>query len=438
QAGVTSTRSLGDLVATAALMYAQPLPTGSAVAVVGNAGGLGVLAADACADAGLTVPYLGETVERQLRELLPAGASCANPVDATANVPGETLRRCIDLIATTGHVNAVLLALAPTALGDPLADLCAGSALRGIPVVVVAPDRAEAVDLLPAAHGEFAVYTDTRTAAVALAHARDRAMWLTRPRGVVPHLDRIDPDQGRAVVAAYLTAHPDGGWLPPDLCAALLAAYGVAQVPWRLVGTADEAVRAARALAPLSAARTVAVKAYGPELPHKSDVGGVRLGLSGDEAVYAAYADLEHRLGNRLAGAVVQPMAAPGVELIVGVDQDEVLGPLVLFGLGGTTVDILEDHTARLTPLTDLDGKDLIAGSRAAKLLYGHRGDPPCDVDAVEDLLHRVSRLADDVPQIAELDLNPAIARPDGVTVVDARVRIAPRHPRDPYLPQVR
>lgn len=438
QAGVTATRSLGDLVAAAALMCAQPLPKNSAVAVIGNAGGLGVLAADACADAGLTVPQLGDQITKGLEALLPAGASCANPVDTTATISGETLRRVIDLIASTGHVGAILLALAPTALGDPLADLTQGSAVRGIPIAVVAPERAEAVDLVPALHGTFPVFSDTRTAAVALAHARDRARWLTRPRGVVPTLDGLDATGARATIDAYLAARPNGGWLPPDQCAAVLGSYGVPQAEWRLAASADDAVVAARALAPMSASRSVALKAYGPELPHKSDVGGVRLGLVGDDAVRAAYTDMAHRLGARMDGVVIQPMAAPGVELIVGVDQDEVLGPLVLFGLGGTSVDVLDDHAARLTPLTDLDAMDLIAESRAAKLLYGHRSQPPCDTDAVQDLLHRVSRLADDLPPVCELDLNPAIAGPDGVTVVDARIRVAPRQPTDPYLPRVR
>lgn len=438
QAGVTATRSIGDLVAAAAFMYAQPLPQNGAVAVIGNAGGLGVLAADACADAGLTVPYLGEAVEKELRDLLPHGASCANPVDATADVSGETLRRAIDLIASTGHTGAVLLALAPTALGDPLADLTRGSAVRGVPIAVVAPERAEAVDLVHAWHGELPVFSDTRTAAVALAHARHRAQWLIRPRGVVPKLSGLDAAHARGVVDAHLAEHPGGGWLSPADCAAVLDAYGVPQAPWRVAGTVDDAVRAARELAPSSASGAVALKVYGPGLPHKSDVGGVCLELVGDDAVRAAYTDVARRLGTRMEGVVIQPMAAPGVELIVGVDQDEVLGPLVLFGLGGTGVEIHDDHVARLTPLTDLDALDMVADSRASRLLYGHRGRPPCDTDAVRDVLHRVSRLADDLPQVCELDLNPAIARPDGVTVVDARIRVAPRHPADPYLPRVR
>ncbi|WP_436792081.1 bifunctional acetate--CoA ligase family protein/GNAT family N-acetyltransferase [Yinghuangia sp. YIM S10712] len=438
QAGVTATTSIGDLVAATALMAAQPLPGNAAVAVIGNAGGLGVLAADACADAGLAVPYLGPELEEALAQLLPPGAACANPIDATANVPADSLRRAVDLIASTGHVGAVLLALAPTALGDPLADLTRGSAVRGIPIVVVAPDRADAVDLVPALHGSFPVFADTRTAAVALAHARDRAMWLVRPPGTVPHLDRVDADRAREVVEGHLAENPDGGWLSPDECTAVMEAYGIPQAPSRTVTTARDAVEAFRALRSSSPSGAVAVKAHGPELTHKTDVQGVLLGLNSADAVRHAYDELRKRLGRRMHGAVVQAMAAPGVELIVGIEQDDTMGPLVLFGLGGTHVDILDDHTAHLAPLTDLDAKDLITESKASKLLHGHRGAPPCDIDRVEELLHRVSRLADDLPQLRELDLNPAIATPDGVTVVDVRIRVAPHHPTDPYLPRVR
>ncbi|WP_406289277.1 GNAT family N-acetyltransferase [Embleya sp. NBC_00896] len=438
QAGVTATHTLGDLVAVAALLHAQPLPDGAAVAVIGNAGGAGVLAADACVDAGLVVPRFGADLEGELRALLPAGAACANPVDTTATVDGETLRRCVDRVLAAGHVDAVVLALAPTALGDPLGDLLTGPAVRERPVVVVAPERAAAVELLPAVGGAVPVYCDARTAAVALAHAHERAMWLTRPRGTVPPLVDVDRAGVRSLVAEFLARESEGGWLPPKACARILAAYGITVTPWRQAFDAEEAVAMGRELAPLGAERAVVLKACGPEIVHKSDVGGVRLRLVGDDAVRAAFADLAHRIGALMESVVVQPMAHSGVELIAGVTQDEVLGPLVVFGLGGVATDVLGDHGARLTPLTDLDAHALLAGSRGAPLLYGHRGARPTDTAGIENILHRLSRLADDVPQLVEADLNPLIARPDGVTVVDARIRLAPRTGHDPYLRRLR
>jgi len=439
QAGVTATRTLGDLVATAALLHAQPLPTGASVAVIGNAGGAGVLAADACVDAGLAVPRFGPDLEARLRELLPAGAACANPVDTTATVDGDALRACVDAVVEAGYVNAVVLALAPTALGDPLEDVLRGPAVRACPVVVVAPERAEAVVLSAAEGGSLPVYSDTRTAAVALAHARDRAMWLTRPRGIVPRLSGIDRPAARALVAEFLRDHPAGGWLTPDACANLLGAYGITPTPWRRATDVDEVLRAARELASSGHEGQVALKAYGPGIVHKSEVGGVRLRLRGDDAVRAAFEDMANRLGDALEGVVVQPMAGPGVEVLAGVTQDEVLGPLIVFGLGGTATEVLGEHGARLAPLTDLDARALlVADPRAATLLYGHRGQAPNDTDALQDILLRLSRLADDVPQVAAVDLNPVIATPDGIAVVDARVRLAPRTHHDPYLRRLR
>ena len=176
------------------------------------------------------------------------------------------------------------------------------------------------------------------------------------------------------------------------------------------------------------------LKAYWPELVHKSDLGAVLLDLSGETAVRAGYRDLAARLGDRMTGVTVQPMGEPGLELLAGMVEDDVFGPLVVFGLGGVATEVLADRGARLTPLTDLDAAELVRSLRTAPLLMGYRGKPAVDVAAVEGVLLRLSQLADDLPDVAELDLNPLIARPGGVSVVDARVRLQPRSRRHPYL----
>ncbi|MGR6998465.1 acetate--CoA ligase family protein [Yinghuangia aomiensis] len=219
----------------------------------------------------------------------------------------------------------------------------------------------------------------------------------------------------------------------------MLAAYGIPQAPMRYVTSGDATVRAFRELADLSPAGSVAVKAYGPELPHKSDVGGVLLDIADPNAAYAAYAELRAPPRPAAGSAPSSSRGGARVELIVGIDQDEVLGPLLLFGLGGTAVDLFGDHGARLTLLTDLDADDLLGESRAAKLLYGHRGEPPCDTDAVADLLHRVSRLADDLPADRRTRPRPGDRHPG------RRHRRGRPHPcrrcgtrADPYVPRVR
>jgi acyl-CoA synthetase (NDP forming) len=180
------------------------------------------------------------------------------------------------------------------------------------------------------------------------------------------------------------------------------------------------------------------LKADVPGLVHKSDVGAVKLDLRTAEEVAGAYAELAAAFGTSMHRVLVQPMLAGGVETLIGVVQEPVFGPLVVFGLGGVATDVLGDHAARLAPLTDTDADAILRGVRAAPLLFGHRGSRAVDTAALADLLLRVSRLADDLPEVAELDLNPVIARPDGAHAVDTRIRIAPATPRDPFLRQLR
>src|SRR5262249_30098944 len=178
----------------------------------------------------------------------------------------------------------------------------------------------------------------------------------------------------------------------------------------------------------------VVLKAEAAGLVHKTEVGAVKLGLHGEAEVRAAYQELAGTFGARLTGALVEPMLSGGVEVLVGVMQEPVFGRLVVFGLGGVATEVLGDHAARLTPLTDADADDLIHGVHAAPLLLGHRGTAPVDTAALADVLLRVSRLADDLPEVAELDLNPVIATAGGAPAADARIRGTPAPPPGPPL----
>ena len=234
----------------------------------------------------------------------------------------------------------------------------------------------------------------------------------------------------------YLATHPDGGWLDPRICADLLACYGIPQIPWAWADSEDDAVLAADRLRGFDG--RVVMKAHWPGLLHKTQQHAVHLDLRGDSQVRAAFRDLETRFAGLMTGVVLQPLAARGTELFAGVVQDEVFGPLVVFGLGGTATEVLADHTARLAPLTDRDVHELITSPRCAPLLLGANGSTPVDLEDLEQLLLRLSRMAADLPQLAEADFNPVLAAPSGVTVLDARVRLLPRRPQDPYLRRLR
>ncbi|MFD5075062.1 GNAT family N-acetyltransferase [Streptomyces sp. NPDC058371] len=454
QAGITATRSVGELLETAALLHSQPLPTGTRVAVVTNAGGVGVLAADACAEAGLSLPPLTPSVIESLHAVLPDGATVGNPLDVTAAVSEEELGDCVDRIMRHPGIDAVLLALVPTAVaaatGDDLVRaLTSGPARRAHPVAVVRLEQDLPVRLLPTKDGgTIPSYAEPGAAAQALAHASRRAAWLSRPAGTVPELAEVDTARARTVAETYLAAHPDGGWLDPRTCAELLACYGIPQLPWSWAETEDDAVIAAERLRGPDG--RVVMKAHWPGRLHKSEQHAVHLDLDGDAQVRASFRDFENRFAGLMTGVVVQPLAARGTELFAGVVQDEVFGPLVLFGLGGTATEALADlpqsrlrstggtRIARLAPLTDLDVHDLITVPRCAPLLFGAHGSGPVDLQSLEQLLLRLSRMSSDLPQLAEADFNPVLATPDAVTVLDARVRLLPRRAQDPYLRRLR
>jgi acyl-CoA synthetase (NDP forming) len=176
------------------------------------------------------------------------------------------------------------------------------------------------------------------------------------------------------------------------------------------------------------------IKAEVPGLLHKTDAGAVELDLHGADEVRGATRRLQDKFAGRMTGMLVEPMITSGTETIIGVVQEPVFGPVVVFGLGGVATEALGDHVARLAPLTSADADDLIHSLHAAPLLLGHRGQPAADIEALRDTLLRVSRLADHLQQVAELELNPVIARPDGAVAVDARIRVTSHRPADPFL----
>ena len=413
QAGVIVTSSLGELIEASALLACQPLPAGDRVAIVSNAGGIGVLAADACADNGLQVARVSAATRRRLRRLLPAPTALSGPVATAATVSDETFRACLEAVAADDGVDAVLAVAVPTAIADLRTAVITASVAKPIAVVLV--DQAESVRLLAGddgsgtgqraaatgqgkaatGQGSAATYHGTaatgqrtavtavsgrpayaypESAARALGHAVRYRAWLDRQHGTVPELPGLRVADARALLAGFLAREPAGGWLPQDQAAELLSCYGIPLAP-------------------------------GATVP---------------------------------GSAPARPVASDGVELLIGVRQEPVFGPVVVFGLGGAATGVLGDQAARLTPLTDTDADELIRGTDATPLLSGHGGAPPADTRALADVLLRVSRLADDLPEVAELELNPVIARPDGVSAARARVRVGPADSRDPFLRRLR
>jgi acetyl coenzyme A synthetase (ADP forming)-like protein len=415
QAGVVRARTLEELIDAAVVLGSQPLPRGRDVAVITNAGGLGILCADACSAAGLSLPELAGETCAALREVLPLESSTRNPIDLLGSATVDTYRATLPLVLADPNVDALIVLFVPPVHAG--ADEVAAAIREAVeagghdkPVLAVMISAAGTPAVLVEESSPVAALEYPETAAMALGALAERAEWLRRPAGVVPEPDGVDADSARRVVTAALEASPDG-WLPPDAARALLEAYGVPVVPERVAESADAAVAAARELG-----FPVVVKSAVPGA-HKTESGGIALDLGDDGAVRDAVA----RIG---VPVLVQPMVKGGAELLAGVVQDPVFGPLVAFGPGGVLAELIGEASFRIAPLTDVDAQELVLAGKAGTLVRGFRGAPPASSSALVDLLHRLSRLADDHPEVAELDLNPVIASPDGCVAVDARIRV--------------
>jgi acetyl coenzyme A synthetase (ADP forming)-like protein len=432
QAGVIRVDTLEQLFDTASLLVHQPLPAGDRVAIVSNGGGPGILAADACVAAGLQVPTLSESVQSTLKGLAPPGAAVANPVDLVASAGADVYEGALDALLVSDEVDALVVVYVSPLVSRPddveRAVVRATSRHDSIPVVACFLGSGEARGPLRDGTTQRGVPTVAypESAADALARAVQLAEWRRRPSGVVPTLDRVDPAAARSIVGDTLRVHPEGAWLDLPAAVRLLDTYSIPVVATCVATSADEAVAVAEELG-----YPVVLKAGAPGLVHKTDVGGVRLGLRDATAVRTAFDEMLRTLGDDMGGALVQPTATGIVELIVGVTHDPLFGPLVLFGMGGTTAELLRDTTLRLASLTDVDAHDMVGALRTSPLLFGYRNTPAVDVDAIEDVLLRVGRLAEDIPDIAELDCNPMVASPDGFIALDVKLRVA-RHPSRP------
>lgn len=415
--GVIQVDTLDELLDVAGLLAAGPLPSGRRVGLIGNSGGPLILAADACAAAGLVIPELPEATQGALRaHVLPGGAT-GNPIDLTSGTGAERLEGAVRALAAGGDVDAVLAVVTPL---DALSGGDASGALARVAEGVTTPVVSCVLDGGPGEGVRTNIPSPDR-AARALGRACDHAEWRSRPaasQGEAPW-DRYGP--ARRAVAAALADHPAGGWLGPAHAAELAAACGLPQVPTVPVASVEEAVAAAEDLG-----YPVALKAGSELLVHKSDRGGVSLDLASAEEVRGAYREMAQRLGESMGGAVVQPMAAAGVETIVGLVVDPAFGPLVMFGLGGVASDLLDDRVFAVPPFGPRAVDRLLGSIRTLPLLTGFRGSAPVDLDALRHVVQTVGAIADHLPEVVELDLNPVVARTDDAIVLDCKIRLAP------------
>ncbi len=415
QAGILRADTLEELVDAAALLSSQPLPRGRRVALLTNAGGLGILAADACEGAGLELSELSEETKTALAAVLPAEASLANPIDMLGSATGPTFEAALPPLLADPRVDAIIVLFVPPAMaGTEEVATAISRVLEEHPVdkpvlaALLSAGGAPAALLEGKTPAAFFPYPES--AARALGLAARRADWLRRPAGTLVTVDGVDCDGAREIVTSALGSR-DEAWLSPAETRAVLEAFGIPVVPERVAETEGEAVAVSAELGFPVVLKTAEAGV------HKTETGGVALRLANDTAVREAV----RRIG---LPVLVQPMLESQTELLAGVVQDPTFGPLVAFGPGGVLAELIGEATFRIAPLTDADVEELVSTGKAGRLVAGYRGAPAADKAALADLLGRLSRLGEELHEVAELDLNPILAGPDGCVAVDARIRL--------------
>ncbi|HYN10911.1 MAG TPA: GNAT family N-acetyltransferase [Vicinamibacterales bacterium] len=425
QAGVIRTTTLEEMFDVARLLATQPVPQGRRVAILTNAGGPGILAADACEASGLTLPALSTASVADLRSFLPAAAAIGNPVDMIASATADQYERALATLLDDDEVDSVLVIFIPPLVtkGEDVA-----AAVRRVarsrpakPVLAIFMSAQSAGPMLD----PIPCFSFPEAAAVALARASAYGEWRRQPETAPATFTDVDRDGARAIVDRGLQT--GGGWLTPDDAQALLSAVRIPAAASRGVTSEDRAVEAAEKIG-----YPVVLKAIGPEILHKTEIGAVRLRLHTADDVREAWRDLTRRLGDAMTGALVQEMVVGGVEMLVGAVEDPTFGAVLACATGGTLAELLADMQFRLHPLNDLDAAAMIDGLRGARLLRGYRGAPCADERALRDALLRLSTLVELCPEIRELDVNPLVVLERGVRALDVRIRIERPQPRPP------
>ena len=429
QAGVLRAASMEELFDMAMAFTGPPLPRSRRTAVLTNSGGPGILIADALEPQGIELVDLSPETIARLQPLFPAEASLRNPVDMIASASAADYRAALDALLAVGIVDsAVAIFVPPLGIhaGEVAESIAAAAGKHpGKTVLAVLMGR----EGLPEGRAELhragiPAYIFPESAARALGALRRLREWRARPE--VPERPlTVDRDRAARLIAQAQSA---GRTRLNDLeVLGVLTAYGIAVAPARLARDPEDAARAAAEIG-----YPVVVKIVSPQIVHKTEVGGVRTGIGTAVELKLACVEMLDSVSRQapqatIEGLLVQRMISGGRETIVGVSRDPVFGPLVMFGLGGIYVEALGDVIFRIAPLGPLDVHDMLKGIRGTAILDGVRGAPPVDFAALGDVVARVSQLALDHEAIAELDINPLLAMPQGATAVDARILLENR-----------
>jgi acetyltransferase len=425
RAGVIRARTVEELFDFAVAFARQPLPRGEGLAILTNAGGPAIMATDACERLGVGLASLDGDTIAALHEKLPPAAALYNPVDVLGDADAERYREAAQLLVADPNVRALLVILTPQATteieptAEAVAEVAAASGVTTL-ACFMGEVRVRPAWRILASSGVPNYAFPERAIAALGAMQRHRAHIALPPVAETPVA--VDTKAAAAVIEPAVARRLS--FITEESAAAVAEAYGIPTPRGELASNLAAAKRVAEEIG-----YPVAMKIASPDILHKSDIGGIRLGIADEGQLVDAYEDILAHVRSRMPdaqvwGVEVQQMVPGGTEVIIGVNRDPTFGPLLLFGLGGVYVEVLKDVTFRLCPVTQEEARTMVSEIRSFMLLRGARGRPPADVDALVDVLVRTSRLAIDFPEILELDINPLIVRERGAGALAADIRI--------------
>ncbi len=406
----------------------QPLPKGPGVAVITNAGGPGIMAADAIEQQGLVFAKLADETMTKLASNLPAPANVHNPIDVLGDALADRYELALSVVLDDPNVDTVLVLLTPQAM-----TASAATAEAIVKVTNQKPNKPVLACFLGARKvdegikilrkGNIPQYDSPESAVNTIKVIADYVRWRSRPKRVVK-LFAVNRRKVQNLIERYLRAQSrEIGEMESK---EILEAYGFVTPKGSIATTAEQAVNTAEQLG-----YPVVLKIWSPDILHKSDVGGVKLGIGSAQEVRDAFDLMMYRIPGKLPnanilGVFVQQMCQKGKEVILGMHRDPHFGPLMMFGMGGTMVEVLKDVSFYLAPITSDEAKQMLANTRTYKILQGVRGEEGVDIDAIAEGLQRLSQLVTEFPQIQEMDINPLVVGPEGTTpiAVDARISV--------------
>jgi len=422
QTGIIRTDNLSEMMDVACLLSSQPRPKGKRVGIITNAGGAGILLVDSLEDLGLEVPELSEETREKLRKFLPKEASIRNPVDMIASAKPEHYYMAVKEVSQDSNVDIIAIIylppneIPPEEVGKEIIKAMRELSERKTTVAIMMTSHTS-TNFIRDGDLMIPVYPFPENASKAIYHAVSYSQWLSRPEGKTIKVS-ANKEEAISIIARKLSR--GGGWLSEEEAFSLLRAYSIPIAETYFARDLNEL----RSLSN-SVKGKLAVKCLVSEVIHKSDIGAISLNLDSSnyfEKAKEIYDRLKSK-GYEVRGFLVQEMVNDGIEMLVGIVNDNTFGPLVACGFGGIYTEVFKDIDARLIPLTEEDIEEMMNSLKASKILKGARGKK-YDIQALKDVIRKVSKMAEDLEEIVELDLNPVIVLEEGAKVVDVKVRV--------------